>query len=79
MRTATTSWYTVLRSRVDQALRNFLAPALILNPQVASTAKRAWIVFCAMPQGDEDTSALCPVSHQDRSALGKMVRFYHCS
>ena len=27
----------------------------MMNLQVASAAKHAWIVFCAMPQGDGDT------------------------
>ena len=55
MHDATPSWRTVLSSRVDKAVvRNALAPALLLSPQVASAASRAWIVFCAMPQDDDD-------------------------
>ena len=55
MHAATPSWRTVLSSRVDKAVvRNVLAPALLLNPQVPSAASRARIVFCAMPQHDGD-------------------------
>ena len=36
------------------AVRNVLAPAPDPKP-TSSAAKRAWIVFCAMPQGDGNT------------------------
>ena len=41
--------------RDKAAVHNVLAPAPHPDPQVALAAKRAWIVFCAMPQNDDDT------------------------